>query len=330
MRYLTQYHASALPMHPPPAPPPPSSPTAVGATKTAEEEAEPTEKKSEEVGHHNEGEEDDEAAAAAAAAAAALEMYQWDCCGHLILRNVMPPAWLAAANTALDHHEETQDSLPMGGLLGLEPPHADPFARMLDHPAIVSRLNWIMGPGWVIEGPTGPMNAVQGESTALEIHSGGAPVTPISLVRVRHGRSYTEVVKVAWQLRDVNLAALRNDGGDDDGGAGYDGGYICIPGSHRARRQLPFTEGSFEKADAMAPSNAALREAGHLQLLRMRAGDVCLFMAASQTHGAAAWQGKIPRRCVIYGVWSRSRAPPWGSRTEAMRLLDLEEQRPRL
>ena len=37
----------------------------------------------------------------------------------------------------------------------------------------------------------------------LAIHSGGAPVTPINLVRVRHGRTYCEVVKVAWQLRDV-------------------------------------------------------------------------------------------------------------------------------
>ena len=49
-------------------------------------------------------------------------------------------------------------------------------------------------------------------------------MTPISLVRVRHGRSYCEVVKVAWQLRDVNLLLPNGEGGE------YDGGYICIPG----------------------------------------------------------------------------------------------------
>jgi hypothetical protein len=42
--------------------------------------------------------------------------------------------------------------------------------------------------------------------------------------------------------------------------------HLCsIPGSHRARRQLPFGPG-FIKEDPMA--NTALREDGHLQLVR--------------------------------------------------------------
>jgi hypothetical protein len=71
-------------------------------------------------------------------------------------------------------------------------PHAVPFAAMLDHPAVVKRLQWIMGPGWVVEGPPGPTTASVG-AAPLVIHSGGAPTTPISLVRVRHGRTHCEV-----------------------------------------------------------------------------------------------------------------------------------------
>lgn len=55
-------------------------------------------------------------------------------------------------------------------------------------------------------------------------------------------------------------------------------------------------------------ANVAMREDGHLQLLGMAAGDVCIFMAATQTHGAAEWRAAEGRRCVIYGIWSRSRA----------------------
>ena len=45
-----------------------------------------------------------------------------------------------------------------------------------------------------------------------------------------------------------------------------------------------------------------------MQLLGMNAGDVCIFMAATQTHGAAGWRGEEARRCVIMGIWSRTRA----------------------
>eukprot|EP01046_Picozoa_sp_COSAG06_P012849 COSAG06_NODE_765_length_12475_cov_85.409502_16_plen_98_part_00 len=60
------------------------------------------------------------------------------------------------------------------------------------------------------------------------------------------------------------------------------------------------------RQDPMA--NVRLREDGHMQLLGMNAGDVCIFMAATQTHGAAGWRGEEARRCVIMGIWSRTRA----------------------
>ena len=232
----------------------------------------------------------------------AVEMYQWDCCGHLILRNVMDPSWLHTALAAIELLKqqpesdsvagapEVFDPLPAGALLGLPEPYAAAFARMLDHPAITRRLQWILGPGWVVEGPPAPTTANAG-GPPLAIHSGGAPTTPINLIRTKHGRNHCEVVKVAWQLRDVNLNGRE------------DGGYICIPGSHRARRQLPFGT-NFQREDPMADANLALREDGHLQLLPMRAGDVCIFMAASQTHGAAGWRDELGRRTVIYGVSS--------------------------
>jgi hypothetical protein len=215
----------------------------------------------------------------------------------------MDAPWLDAALAAIEFLKhpmpdsvkpETFHPLPEGALLGLPEPHAAPFARMLDHPAITRRLQWILGPGWVVEGPPAPTTASAG-GAPLAIHSGGAPTTPINLVRTKHGRSHCEVVKVAWQLRDVNLKGQR------------DGGYICIPGSHHARRQLPFGA-DFQREDPMADVNLGLREDGHLQLLSMRAGDVCIFMAASQTHGAAGWRDVDGRRAVIYGIWSRARA----------------------
>ena len=117
----------------------------------------------------------------------------------------MDRGWIDAALAAID--SVTSDGvvgpLPPGGLLGLPTPHAEPFAAMLDHPAIAKRLQWMLGPGWVVEGPPGPTTATAG-SAPLGLHAAGSPATPINLVRVRHGRSHAEVVKVAvsgWPRR---------------------------------------------------------------------------------------------------------------------------------
>jgi hypothetical protein len=235
-----------------------------------------------------------------------LDMFSWDCCGHLILPGVMSSQWVAAALTGIDSAttvsaDGSEKFVPPpggGGLLGLPAPHAAPFAAMLDHPTVLAALQRILGPGWTVESPPHPTMAAAG-APPLAIHSGGAPTTPISLVRVRHGKLHCEVVKVAWQLRDVNL--LRGGGGDDGGG-----GYTCIPGSHRARRPLPAGPGMIDREDPRA--NPTLIADGHLQLLRMAAGDVCIFLAASQAHGVSGWLGPQGRRCIIYGVWSRSRS----------------------
>jgi hypothetical protein len=36
----------------------------------------------------------------------------------------------------------------MGGLYTLPEPHSAPFRKMIAHPAVVQRLNWMLGPGY--------------------------------------------------------------------------------------------------------------------------------------------------------------------------------------
>ena len=116
------------------------------------------------------------------------EQFYWDLTGMLILRNVLPPELLAAANAAVDAQSAQIDAtrervmaaepgapgsiggtewpdgtaysdkmlgaprMDLGALLALPTPWCIPFRQMATHLAILERLLWIQGPGSKLNG----------------------------------------------------------------------------------------------------------------------------------------------------------------------------------
>ncbi len=221
------------------------------------------------------------------------EFYHWDLCGHIVLKGVMDAEWLKAANEAID---QNADRIEVGGdaakgsnvlagtgvpslrgLFELPDPQAEPFRRMLAHAAVVKRLNWMMGSGFMFRNARA-ICSVKGTS-GHGLHSGGDPARPVGTYVVQNGRTYCEAINVAWQLRDVTEA---------------DGGFVCIPGSHKAR--YPITRDMITCDQTM----------GLVKHVEMTAGDVAIFLAAAQTHGAYPWKSDIDRRVVLMGYVSRN------------------------
>ena len=101
----------------------------------------------------------------------------WDCCGFLVIKQTMDPAWLAAANAAVDVYEPTVtprgepttvEMLPdhseemvgggqmqLTGQLTWPHPHCEPFRRMIAHPPLCRRLSWILGEGFRLDDARG-------------------------------------------------------------------------------------------------------------------------------------------------------------------------------
>ena len=221
------------------------------------------------------------------------EFYFWDLCGHLVVPNVMTPEDLELANEAIDRFEDQisvgeelargSKSLAgtgrpiLGGLLTLPEPYCEPFRKMVAHPAVVHRLNWMGGSGFRCGGASA-FCAVKGTS-GHSLHDANEPLVPSRSYVFKNGRSYCEAVTVAWQLRDVTEA---------------DGGFACVPGSHKAQYRLP---GGVRSCD------------DHMGLAThpvMKAGDVLFFMDGAQTHGALAWHTDIPRRGILIKYSSRN------------------------
>ena len=173
------------------------------------------------------------------------ELFYWDLCGHLVLRQVMDPDDLALANEAIDRFEERivvgeelargSTSLAgtgrptLGGLLQLPPPWCDPFRRMVAHPAIVHRLTWMGCSGFRCS-PPAAFCAVKGTS-GHALHDANEPLNP--------SRSY------ALQERAQLLRGGHRD--------------LAIARPERGRRRLRLRAGQPQGPVPHAPRRALLR-----------------------------------------------------------------------
>ena len=223
------------------------------------------------------------------------EFYHWDLVGHLVIPGVMDEDWMDQVHEAIDANSDRIHKGPsgaygdskslkgeghasgMGDLWNLPAPHCEPIRRMLAHPAVIHRLNWMMGTGYAATQASAFLSEPGGSGHFL--HAGTFSPSAGNHYEVRNGRAYCEYVNVVWQLRDVNRE---------------DGGFCVVPGTHKGRYPTP--EGVKTVDDDM----------GMVRHVAVKAGDVMMFLASAQTHGALAWTGKVPRRGVFFQYRSRN------------------------
>ena len=231
------------------------------------------------------------------------ELWFWDVRGYLVVRGVMDESWLAAAHEAIDATIASQADLPpghpskfeevpeaifrenggqwpaetsarirgdihrprIGGLYELPAPHREPFRKMIAHPAIVQRLNWMLGPAF--REAWEPMCCIYPRGTTGGSLHGQRGYSMIN------GRPYVDGVNVAWALHD-----------EPAGFGDPSGGFICVPGSHKASFPIP------------GPGTTSI-DLPQVHKPAMQAGDVLFFGGVA--HGTTAWRADWDRRTVI-------------------------------
>ena len=220
------------------------------------------------------------------------EYFFWDLCGYLVVRGVMDREWLAAANEAMDSYEDQielgsdttgkSESLAgtarpeLRGLFEMPGEYGDAFRKMIAHPPIEHRINWMGGSGARLGGAMA-ICSVDGTG-GHTLHTNGEPLNPSRQWFYQNGRSYCQAITCTWQLRDITEA---------------DGGFACVPGSNHANYRLPPGVSSCD--DPM----------GLVKHIGMKAGDVLFFADGSNAHGTYAWRGPLSRRGVLVKYSSR-------------------------
>jgi len=221
-----------------------------------------------------------------------LERYLFDLRGFLVVENVLTGTELAACNGALDRHRDLIRPRPpeqsLSGaaealrgeqgrleitrnLLTLEPPWCEPFRRLLVHPGIMPYLTELIGAGFRLDHGPGLIGAVPGTEGHV-LHGGGEPYDPSQYFFYKNGRMYNGLTVVSWQLTEVKAG---------------DGGFCCVPGSHKSNYPCPPEIKRYE----------AWREC--VYQVPAPAGSAILFTEAL-THGTLLWRGKQPRRSILF------------------------------
>lgn len=227
------------------------------------------------------------------------ERWAFDTHGYLLLEGVMDDDWVDAAVAGIDTNldrmvyrgvgdkldgDVTLADIPgaptisgtgrpdLKDLFQLPAPHNEPFLKMLAHPAIIQRLNWMIGAGYKVSQNTALCH-VKGSSGQM-LHAGNANPTSIGkLYEMVNGRAHTKsVINIAWQLTDV---------GPDDGG------FVIVPGSHKSCYPMP-------------QSVRVCNERAPIRHVQMRRGSVLFFLGGAVCHGAYRWEADSPRRTALF------------------------------
>lgn len=248
------------------------------------------------------------------------QRYAFDLNGYLVIKGAFEPDVVARANAAVDAHMETLHErsgklrtsglygrqsgaltgdgstgrFDMGGMLGWQKPHCEPFREVLCHPQVAKALAELVGVGYRLD-HSPLMIAQEKGSEGHTLHGGavteaGEPAWPLAY-EFRHGQMRNQLLTVCMQLTEAPKGA---------------GGFCAVPGSHKSNYSVP-------------PALADLADEELSEMVVQPAlmpGD-CLIFTEATLHGTLPWTADNQRRTVIYrfapagSAYGRGYLPTW-------------------
>lgn len=200
------------------------------------------------------------------------EQYLFDLNGYLTVPNALSAEELAEINALVDSNlagqpEPHKNTYRFGGMFSW----GAVFRRTIANPRITPYLSALLGDPFrldhdyldVIRAGLGPIGST--------LHGGGAIDDRTAWYRYQDGRMRNGLFVVAYNLKDVNEG---------------DGGFGCVPASHKANFPLP---------PAWADMST---RASCVHAVTGPAGTAILFTEAL-THGTLPWQGAGERRTLF-------------------------------
>jgi ectoine hydroxylase-related dioxygenase (phytanoyl-CoA dioxygenase family) len=218
------------------------------------------------------------------------QRYFFDLNGYLVVENAMTPEEVAACNEAVDQNRDhirrrTGEQLlsggstalagaegrgDIGGMLAWPEPWCQPFRALLSNLTVIKVLLEILGDGFRLDHLYGILMTAGTEGFVL--HGGGASNNVTSFYRYRDNTIRCGLTVASWQLTDAKEG---------------DGGFACIPGSHKANLRPP--------RDVLLLQ----RDLGLVRQVVAKAGSVIIFTEAL-THGTLPWRADHERRSILY------------------------------
>jgi ectoine hydroxylase-related dioxygenase (phytanoyl-CoA dioxygenase family) len=228
--------------------------------------------------------------------------YLFDLNGYIVVEGALSPELVGGMNEAIDQHRDrinirtpeqaldgslkeqggraaeglkgTHGRGDFGGYLFWEQPWRQPFLDAIALPYIMRAMLATIGPRFRLVG-NGGMTMTKG-SEGFMLHGGGTPelehMREVFYHRFEFGRMSNGLMSVSFALSDQGPE---------------DGGFVCIPGSHKANYLCPRDVRRLEM------------DLGCIKHFSLKAGDAVIFTEAL-THGTVPWKADFERRLLRY------------------------------
>ncbi len=203
------------------------------------------------------------------------QRYLFDLNGYLVVPGALAPDQVARLDAVMDEHisaevgaDETTHRF--GGVLDWGPE----VRALIDHAPMLPILESLLGPGFRLDHDYADLIRRGKGPIGTKLHGGAVPFDPGQWYTFVEGVPRSGLVVVAYNLRDV--------------GPG-DGGFGCVPGSHKAN--LPFPE-AWKELEGDTPPDLVRAVTGP-------AGTAIVFTEA-MTHGTLPWRGAGERRTLFF------------------------------
>ncbi|BAZ38350.1 hypothetical protein NIES4101_42870 [Calothrix sp. NIES-4101] len=194
-----------------------------------------------------------------------LERYLFDLQGFIVVENALTSTQIVALKQIIHqqivkHNQPEANRLRFDSLLSW----GKPFRDLIDNSPITPYLTELLGSQFrldhdyihIIRQGAGPVGSF--------LHGGGAPYDPCQFYEFKHGKMYNGLTAVAYELNDVNQG---------------EGGFGCIPGSHKSNYPCPQAWLNLEQ-----PHHC-------VQTVPVKAGSAIIFTEAL-THGTVPYKVK--------------------------------------
>lgn len=197
-----------------------------------------------------------------------LDRYAFDCRGWVRFDGVLDPKAVSKLREAI----AARRLPPPGPSVGQQRFGQDGdlfrwhprFLGLLDHPVVLDALAALVGPTARLDHSYGIM--MRPGTSGLGLHGPAQPFDPAQFYAHRGGRMWNGLVAFSWALTDARAG---------------EGGFGCIPGSHRAEEPLP------TGAEALVAEVA------------QPAGSLLIFTEAL-FHCTLPWRGAEDRDCLLF------------------------------
>jgi ectoine hydroxylase-related dioxygenase (phytanoyl-CoA dioxygenase family) len=190
------------------------------------------------------------------------ETYEFDLNGYIVYRDLVPPADVRRMNQLIDADQQGQFPHSFQFL------HLDSvFMELMAHPRTLDLMRTIIG-DWMRLDHTYGLQMTRQMEVRENLHGGLRADQGEHQYQWAYNKMWNGLIVIMYALEEVNPG---------------DGGFICVPGSHKA---------AFNTYKPPVNSHLVVNPS-------LRAGDMLIFTEAL-VHGTRRWTSEKRRRSLLY------------------------------